>query len=199
MAYGGFQARCPVRAVATRLCHNHSNEGSEPHPQPTPQLTATPDPQRTERGQGSNLQTHSSQSDSFPLCHDGNSETNFIYNFQSKLQQDFWLTFLTSDYPVILMRTCTAPNFHSSTPFVAGVSAASTLAICSLPPSENHHHHLPFSSHGKMPSASYVQMFQRRGPQLSYLSSYEGRSFFKASVLSFLDFTSMLGGTMSRG
>ena len=43
MAYGGSQARGLIRAVATGLHHSHSNGGSEPHPRPTPQLTATPD------------------------------------------------------------------------------------------------------------------------------------------------------------
>ena len=43
-----------------------------------PQLTAMLDPQPTERGQGSNLQPHGFQSDSFLLCHDGNSrQLNF--------------------------------------------------------------------------------------------------------------------------
>ena len=43
-AYGGSQARGPIRAVATGLRQSHSNVGSEPRLQPTPQLTATPDP-----------------------------------------------------------------------------------------------------------------------------------------------------------
>ena len=43
-AYGGSQARGPIRAVAAGLRQRHSNTGSEPHPRPTPQLTATPDP-----------------------------------------------------------------------------------------------------------------------------------------------------------
>ena len=43
-AYGGSQARGRIGAVATSLCQSHSNTGSEPHLQPTPQLTATPDP-----------------------------------------------------------------------------------------------------------------------------------------------------------
>ena len=43
-AYGGFQARGPIGAVAAGLCHSHSNTGSELSLQPTPQLTATPDP-----------------------------------------------------------------------------------------------------------------------------------------------------------
>ena len=42
-AYGGSQARGLIGAVATRLRHGHSNAGSEPHLQPTPQLTATLD------------------------------------------------------------------------------------------------------------------------------------------------------------
>ena len=44
VAYGGSQARGPITAVATGLHHSHSNVGSKPHLQPTPQLTATPDP-----------------------------------------------------------------------------------------------------------------------------------------------------------
>ena len=43
-AYGGSQARGLIRAVATGLRQSHSNAGSEPCLQPTPQLTATPDP-----------------------------------------------------------------------------------------------------------------------------------------------------------
>ena len=43
-AYGGSQARNPVRAVAAGLHHSHSNARSEP----------------TERGQGSNPQPHGS-------------------------------------------------------------------------------------------------------------------------------------------
>ena len=42
MAHGGSQARGPIRAVATSLCHSHSNARSEPRLQPTPQLMATP-------------------------------------------------------------------------------------------------------------------------------------------------------------
>ena len=43
-AYGGFQARGLIGAIATSLHQNHSNAGSEPRLLPTPQLTATPDP-----------------------------------------------------------------------------------------------------------------------------------------------------------
>ena len=57
MAYGDFQARGLIRAIATGVRHSHSNSGSEPSLRPTPELTATPDPQPTERGQGSNPAT----------------------------------------------------------------------------------------------------------------------------------------------
>ena len=43
VAYGGSQSRSPIGAVATGLCQSHSNAGSKPHLQPTPQLTATLD------------------------------------------------------------------------------------------------------------------------------------------------------------
>ena len=39
-AYGGSQARGPIRATAA----GHSHTGSEPCLRPTPQLMATPDP-----------------------------------------------------------------------------------------------------------------------------------------------------------
>ena len=63
-AYGGSQARGRIRAVAAGLCQSHSNVGSEPCLRPTLQLTATPDPQPTEQGQGSKPQPHGSWSDS---------------------------------------------------------------------------------------------------------------------------------------
>ena len=43
-AYEGSQARGRIGTVATGLHHSHSNMGSEPCLQATPQLTATPDP-----------------------------------------------------------------------------------------------------------------------------------------------------------
>ena len=43
MAYGGSQARGPIRAVAAGLCQNHSNARSELSLQPIPELTAMPD------------------------------------------------------------------------------------------------------------------------------------------------------------
>ena len=42
-AYGDSQARGPIGAAATGLRQSHSNAGSEPCLQPTPQLTAMPD------------------------------------------------------------------------------------------------------------------------------------------------------------
>ena len=44
MAYGGTQGRGLIGAVATALRQSHSNVGYEPCLQPTPQLTAIPDP-----------------------------------------------------------------------------------------------------------------------------------------------------------
>ena len=44
VAYGGSQARGLTGAVAAGLRQSHSNSGSKLHLQPTPQLTATPDP-----------------------------------------------------------------------------------------------------------------------------------------------------------
>ena len=41
-AYGGSQARGLIGAVATGLHQSHSNAGSEPRLQPTPQLMAMP-------------------------------------------------------------------------------------------------------------------------------------------------------------
>ena len=43
MAYGGFQARGRIGAMAASLHDSHSNTGAEPRLGPTPQLTATLD------------------------------------------------------------------------------------------------------------------------------------------------------------
>ena len=43
-AYGRSQTRGLIGAVAASLCHSHSNTGSELRLQPTPQLTAMPNP-----------------------------------------------------------------------------------------------------------------------------------------------------------
>ena len=55
-AHGSCQARGQIGAAATGL--HHSNTRAEPSLQPTPQLTATPDPYPTEGGQGSNPSPH---------------------------------------------------------------------------------------------------------------------------------------------
>ena len=43
-AHGGSHARGLIGAVAAGLHYSHSNTGSEPRLQPTPQLMATQDP-----------------------------------------------------------------------------------------------------------------------------------------------------------
>ena len=57
-AYGSSQDRGQIGATAAGLHHSHSHAGSEQHLWPTPQLMATPDPQPTEGGQGSNPRPH---------------------------------------------------------------------------------------------------------------------------------------------
>ena len=59
-AHGGSQARGRIRAAAAGLQLRHSNTRFEPCLQPTPELTATPDPLPTEWGQGLNLKPHGS-------------------------------------------------------------------------------------------------------------------------------------------
>ena len=44
VAYGSSHARGQIRAAAAGLCHSHSNTGSEPRLQPTPQFMAALDP-----------------------------------------------------------------------------------------------------------------------------------------------------------
>ena len=44
MAYGSFQARGLIGAVATNVYHSHSNAGSKSSLRPRPQITATLDP-----------------------------------------------------------------------------------------------------------------------------------------------------------
>ena len=60
MPYGGSQARGLMGAVAASLCQSHSNAGSKPRLSPTPEHTATLNPQPTEQGQGSNPRPHGS-------------------------------------------------------------------------------------------------------------------------------------------
>ena len=54
-AYGGSPANGPMRAVAAGLHHSHSKAGSKLRLQPTPELTANPDPRPAEQGWGLNL------------------------------------------------------------------------------------------------------------------------------------------------
>ena len=79
-AYGGSQTKGRIGAIATGLQHSHSNARFEPHLWPTPQLTATPDPQPTEGDQGLNLRPDGCWSDLFPLSHNRNS----IYFFNKE-------------------------------------------------------------------------------------------------------------------
>ena len=44
LAYGSSRTRVRSRATTAGLHHSYSNEGSEPHLQPTRQFTAMPDP-----------------------------------------------------------------------------------------------------------------------------------------------------------
>ena len=60
--YGGSQAWGLIGAVASDLHHSISNSISEPRLRLTPQLTAKPDPQPTEQGQGSNQDLYGYQS-----------------------------------------------------------------------------------------------------------------------------------------
>ena len=57
-ACGSSQARGQIRAETTGLHYSHSNAGSKSCLWPVPQLTAIPDPEPTEWGQGSNPRPH---------------------------------------------------------------------------------------------------------------------------------------------
>jgi len=59
-AYGDSQARGPVRAQLPAYATVTATQDPSWILQPTPQLTATPDAQPTERDQGSNPQPHGS-------------------------------------------------------------------------------------------------------------------------------------------
>ena len=73
VAHGSSQARGRVGTVATSLRYSHSYASSDLCLWPTPQLTATPDPQPTERGQGLNLHLVDISRVLNPLSHSGNS------------------------------------------------------------------------------------------------------------------------------
>ena len=65
----GVELEPPLSACATA----HSNSGSKPQLQPTPQLASTPDPLPTEQGHGSNPHLHGDCQVLNPLSHNGNS------------------------------------------------------------------------------------------------------------------------------
>ena len=71
-AYGSSKDRDRIRAIASAT-QDGVSLGCKLHPRLTPQLMATPDPQPTERGQGSNPHPYGYQSGSLPLSHNGNS------------------------------------------------------------------------------------------------------------------------------
>ena len=56
--FASSKAKGLIGATAASLHHSHINLGSEPYLWPTPQLTAMPEPQPTDQGQGSNLHPH---------------------------------------------------------------------------------------------------------------------------------------------
>ena len=64
MAHERPQARGQIGVIAA--VHRHSNTGSEPSLQPTPQLRAMQGPRLTERGQGLNLHPVDTSQISFP-------------------------------------------------------------------------------------------------------------------------------------
>jgi len=90
-----------VGAAADDPCCGHSSIGSEPLPRPTSQLTATPDPQHTERGQGSNRSPHGL--DTFLLLHHGNSD---LREFPTALSSEM----LNWQYPNELIKFLTHWN-----------------------------------------------------------------------------------------
>ena len=59
-AYGSSQAKGESELQAAGLHHSHSNAGSKPRLQPTPQLMAMPILNPTEQGQGLNPQPNGS-------------------------------------------------------------------------------------------------------------------------------------------
>ena len=79
--YGNSQAKGRIGTTVAGLRHSYSNVGSKPHLRSAPQLTAAPDPQPTERGQRLNPPPHGYWSDSFPLCHNGNSHHIILISF----------------------------------------------------------------------------------------------------------------------
>ena len=91
VAYAGSQARGLIGCIAAGLRQSHSNARSEPHLQPTPQLTVTPDPSPTERGQGStcNLMAPSR----IRFCCATTGTPRFLFNPSSSQLLESWEPF----------------------------------------------------------------------------------------------------------
>ena len=68
------QAMDQIKAALAGLHHSHSNTGSKPNLQPTPQLTETLDHHPTDRGWRSNPHPHGYYLDLSPLHHNRNSK-----------------------------------------------------------------------------------------------------------------------------
>ena len=73
MAHGGSQGRGLIGAVAASLHHSHSNARSKPRLWPTPQHTATPDPQPTEQARDGTCILMDTSRVCNPLSHKGTS------------------------------------------------------------------------------------------------------------------------------
>ena len=78
-AHGSSQARGQVETAVAGLHHSHSNTGSKPCPQSTPQITAMSNLQPTERGQGSNRILMDTSWVRNLLSHGGNSLSSATY------------------------------------------------------------------------------------------------------------------------
>jgi len=96
MAYGSPQARGQIGAVATGLCHSHSNPTSKPHLQLTPQLMAMPDPWPTKWGQGLNLHPQGYQLGPLPLSHNGNFSSSYYHSPWTSSAKTFCIVALPS-------------------------------------------------------------------------------------------------------
>ena len=105
MAYGSFQARDQIGAVAAGLCYSHSNTGSNPHLRPTPQVMVTPDPSTTERSQGLSPHPHGYQSGSKPT----EPQWGLLYRFDS-LFSEYFIFFCCLDKEGVLFYLLTGSN-----------------------------------------------------------------------------------------
>ena len=131
VAYGGSQARGPVGAAAARLHHSHSIAGSELHLRCAPQPTATLDPWPTEQGQGSNPHPHGCWSDSFLLCHNGNTENIYSWEWDEWEKKDgnaaLWAVGLARG-GLSLARS----SPHLKSPLFSAAPTTSPTPVCTL-------------------------------------------------------------------